>query len=53
MDKYSIQFPKIDASHLDQDRAFFYLKTGDETEKIMLHDYGKIYDVPGLYEQLY
>jgi len=53
MDRYNIQFPKIDASHFDQDESFFYLKTGDETERIMFHDYGKIYDMPGLYEQLY
>lgn len=53
MNTHNIQFPNIDASHLDQDEAFFYLKTEDEKEKILLHDYGRIYDIPGLYEQLY
>lgn len=53
MDKHNIQFPRIDTSNLNQDEAFFYLKTEDKTEKIMFHDYGKVYDVPGLYEQLY
>lgn len=53
MDKHNIQFPRIDTSDLNQDEAFFYLKTEDNVEKIMFHDYGKIYDNPGLYEQLY
>jgi hypothetical protein len=43
----------MDASHLEQDEAFFYLVTEDKKEKILLHDYGRIYDIPGLYEQLY
>lgn len=53
MDRHNIQFPKIDASHLDQDKAYFYLKTGNRRKRIKLHDYGKIYSFPGLYEQLY
>jgi hypothetical protein len=53
MDMHNIQFPKTDASHLDQDKAFFHLITEDKKEKILLHDYGRIYDIPGLYEQLY
>ncbi len=50
---HNIQFPKIDASHLDQDEAFFYLITEGKKEKILLHDYGRIYDISGLYEQLF
>jgi len=53
MNTHIIQFPKMDASHLEQDEAFFYLITEGKKEKILLHDYGRIYDIPGLYEQLY
>jgi hypothetical protein len=53
MNRYNIQFPRGDIRHLDQDKAFFYLKNGDKKERILFHDYGKIYNVPGLYEQLY
>jgi hypothetical protein len=53
MNQHNIQFPKIDASHLDQDETFFYLITDRREEKILLHDYGKLYNVPGLYEQLF
>ncbi|MFC2024473.1 class I SAM-dependent DNA methyltransferase [Chloroflexota bacterium] len=38
---------------MDQDEAFFYLMTKHQKEKILLHDYGKIYDIPQLYEQLF
>ena len=53
MNRHNIQFPRFNGSHLGQDEAFFYLKTEDRKEKILFHDYGKIYNVPGLYEQLY
>ncbi len=53
MNQHNIQFPKFDASHLDQDETFFYLITDGGEEKILLHDYGKLYNVPGLYEQLF
>jgi hypothetical protein len=53
MKRHNIQFPRDNIKHLDQDEAFFYLKTGNEREKILLHEYGKIYNIPGLYEQLY
>jgi len=53
MKRHNVQFPAINANHLDQDESFFYLIRGDEKEKILFHDYDKIYNIPGLYEQLF
>ena len=53
MKRHDIQFPPINADHLDQDKAFFYLTQGNKKEKILFHDYDKIYQTPGLYEQLF
>lgn len=53
MTKYSIRFPSINASELDQDEAYFYLTQNGTKEKILFHDYGRIYQLPGLYEQLF
>jgi len=53
MKRHRIQFPPIEAEHLNQDEAYFYLNTEDKREKILFHDYPKIYDIPGLYEQLF
>jgi hypothetical protein len=38
---------------MGQDEAFFYLLENGEEKKIRFHDYGEIYDHPGLYEQLF
>jgi hypothetical protein len=38
MDMHNIRFPKMDSSHLDQDKAFFYLINEDKKQKILLHD---------------
>jgi len=37
---------------LCQDEVYFYLLEGDSREKIRLHDYERIFEVPGLYEQV-
>lgn len=52
--RHRIQLPQTSASSLSQDEAYFYVHTSD-TEKIKLrfHDYDKIYDMPGLYEQIF
>ena len=51
---HRIQFPKTDTRALDQDEAYFYV-AGPEGEraKLRFHDYGKIYKMPGLYEQVF
>ena len=53
MKRYNIQFPPIATNHLAQDEAYFYLATEKGKEKILFHDYDKIYNIPGLYEQLF
>ncbi len=51
--RHRIQFPKIESSDLDQDEAYFFLQTKNDNQKIRFHDYCKIYQIPGLYEQIF
>jgi len=53
MKKHNIQFPPIKTGHLDQDESFFYLVHDNKKEKILFHDYERIYNTQGLYEQLF
>lgn len=48
-----MQFPKSGLSKLDQDEAFFYLQESGGQRKIRFHDYSEIYQVQGLYEQVF
>ncbi|MFQ5520286.1 MAG: class I SAM-dependent DNA methyltransferase [Candidatus Methylomirabilia bacterium] len=50
--RYRIQFPPADVRELCQDEVYFYLLDGTSREKIRLHDYDRIFEVPGLYEQV-
>jgi len=50
--RHRIQFPPSDVRELCQDEVYFYLMDGDSKEKIRLHDYNRIFEVPGLYEQV-
>jgi SAM-dependent methyltransferase len=50
--RHRIQFPPADVRELCQDEVYFYLLDGDSKEKIRLHDYDRIFSVPGLYEQV-
>ena len=50
--RHRIQFPPPDVRELCQDEVYFYLLDGESREKIRLHDYERIFDVPGLYEQV-
>ena len=50
--RHRIQFPPADVRELCQDEVYFYLMEGDSKEKIRLHDYHRIFEVPGLYEQV-
>ncbi len=52
MKRHRIQFPPADVRELCQDEVYFYLLDGHSREKIRLHDYDRIYEVPGLYEQV-
>jgi SAM-dependent methyltransferase len=50
--RHRIQFPPSDVRELCQDEVYFYLMEGDSKEKIRLHDYHRIFEIPGLYEQV-
>lgn len=50
--KYKIQFPRT-LQDLEQDEAYFYLFNDGKKSKLRFHDYDKIYNTPGLYEQLF
>lgn len=49
---HHIQFPPADVGDLGQDEVYFYLIDGDGKTKLRLHDYDKLFEVPGLYEQV-
>ncbi len=52
--RHRIQFPKIDINKLSQSETYFYIiQNNGNKEKIRFHDYHKIYEIPGLYEQLF
>lgn len=50
--RHRIQFPK-DRQDLTQDEAYFFLQTEGEKRRIRFHDYSEIYQIPGLYEQVF
>jgi SAM-dependent methyltransferase len=50
--RHKIQFPSVDVRELCQDEVYFYLWDGASKEKIRLHDYDRIFEIPGLYEQV-
>ncbi len=50
--RHRIQFPSVDVRGLSQDEVYFYFFDGREKEKIRLHDYSRIFGIPGLYEQV-
>ncbi len=50
---HRIQFPRTGSDSLAQDETFFYLLEPEGKRKIRFHDYGEIYKIPGLYEQLF
>jgi SAM-dependent methyltransferase len=51
--RHRIQFPKTGVSKLNQDEAYFYLQGSGGQRKIRFHDYDEIYQVQGLYEQVF
>lgn len=52
--RHRIQFPQAECRNLAQDEVYFYLveENGKKT-RIRFHDYDRIYNYPGLYEQLF
>lgn len=51
-ERHLIQFPAADVRGLGQDQVYFYLGDRGSREKVRLHDYDRIFEVPGLYEQV-
>ncbi len=51
--RHRIQFPKPESSNLNQDEAYFYLQGSGGQRKIRFHDYDEIYQVQGLYKQVF
>jgi predicted TPR repeat methyltransferase len=49
--RYDLAFPTGTA--LDQDEEWCLVRENGETRKLRFHDYGEIYELPGLYEQLF
>jgi SAM-dependent methyltransferase len=50
--RHRIQFPPADVRELCQDEVYFYLLEGVSRKKFRLHDYDRIFEIPGLYEQV-
>lgn len=51
--RHRIQFPPTDVRELSQDEVYFYLLDKEqEKTKIRLHEYDRLYQTPGLYEQV-
>ena len=52
--RHRIQFPKMGAHDLAQDEVYFYVVDPDGMKtKLRFHDYSRIYEIPGLYEQVF
>ncbi len=52
-EEYSIRFPMV-GDHLDQDEEYFWMKFDNETEtRVRLHDYDRLFSIPGLYESIF
>jgi len=51
--RYRLQFPVEQEHKLEQDEAYFHLIDSGSRRKILFHDYDQIYEMPGLYEQLF
>src|SRR5690625_1587338 len=51
--RHRIQFPRTSVHTLNQDETYFFLQGAGKDRKMRFHDYNEIYQVPGLYEQLF
>lgn len=50
--RYEVRFPPSDPA-VRQDQEFCEVKINDAFQRIRFHDYGKIYELAGLYEQVF
>ena len=51
--RHLIQFPKNEMKDQGQDETYFYLLGSGKPRKIKFHDYNEIFQIPGLYEQIF
>jgi SAM-dependent methyltransferase len=51
--RHRIQFPRAELSSFNQDESYFFLQGSGSHRKIRFHDYDEIYQIPGLYEQIF
>ncbi len=47
----NLSFP--DLQHIKQGQEYFFVESNGKKKRIGFHDYGKIYEIPGLYEHLF
>lgn len=50
-DKYRVVYPD-NSCELDQNEEFFTLETEDGSKQLRIHEYDKVYKIPGLYEEV-
>ena len=53
INRHRIQFPKGELTNIKQDEAYLYLQGSGGNRKIRFHDYDEIYQIQGLYEQIF
>ncbi|MDH3327575.1 MAG: methyltransferase domain-containing protein [Gammaproteobacteria bacterium] len=53
MKRHRIQFPMAELSNHNQDEAYFFLQGSGGKRKIRFHDYDEIFQIEGLYEQIF
>jgi SAM-dependent methyltransferase len=52
-DEFTIHLPRADGVVLDQDEEYCEIEVDGRRRRIRFHDYGEIFDTPGLYERLF
>ena len=48
-----VRFPRVDGAVPDQNEEWCDVIVDGELRRIRFHDYGEIYDIPGLYEVIF
>jgi predicted TPR repeat methyltransferase len=51
--RHRIQFPKGQLNTHSQDETYFFLQGSESQRKIRFHDYDEIFQIPGLYAQIF
>ena len=52
-ERFEIQFPEGTPDEFDQDEEWCEVRLKGERRRIRFHDYAELYEVPGLYEQIF